>query len=1124
MTSVRQENGAGTAETSIKIRSRKIGVGILGGRLRLYCMRPLVLPPPCTEAPSRMVRRFRTLLVVCVLASTLNAADSAARSFDISAGPAEQALKAFSAQSGQEVLFATATTSRVRTNLVKGTYSPADALDRLLKGTGLVATRDPASGILSITRDPNGSRAAPTTVRSLRPPQDASEDQAVVLSPFEVTTNKDVGYQAGNTASGSRLNSRLKDTAASVMVFNSDFLADFAASTLAESVAYAPNLQVDAGDTTADATVGGAGTGLPQARIRVRGLFAGVALDYFDSNLAIDTYNTERVDLSSGPNSILFGFAATGGLVNFATKRAEVNRNRTASRLQVGEFDFRRFELDHNQVVIPGKLSFRLNGLRQNSGGWRQWDFSNIDRGAAAAKANLGKSTTVNVSYENGHTTSHPSWQGNAYDTLKLWQLRGAQLKSDAAWNTADRAAGINRNTAVRAIFVTDGDGSKPFVLTTANAANFRLLESTFEDLNVPAADRVGSTYVPASSIPFSISTSGPGAVKDDNFDRVVGTLTHIFSRSLSFEASYRREQIKAWVFLPIVTSPGFYGDPNTVIPDPNGGNTPIHNPNAGGHYLESRWVTGRQKDWREGGRAVLAGEIELGRFGRHQLAAMVEHDRVRTCSYPGVEILVDENGVPIGNAAAPENTANFLWRRHYVVPGQFETYLPGDGRQNFTVRRNGKTYHNTWVDSNVAQGDIRRTIDSAQLVARSAFFDSKLMFTGGVRSDRVRFDQTGSTRLSANNPDVLAGRAVMNQLRYTSSIETTTIYQPVTSTLGAVAHVTPWLSAFYNRADNNSQPSGNTRILPDETLPPPPGGAGQDYGVMLNLFDGRLFVRATAFRTVQTKAGTFNIRGGDGDIVAPTQRILDTLLANNRITTIDYTNHLLGDSGSNLVGLGDTIVNGFETSAWLNLTRNLTAILNFSQTKVDRSRIVPEFEGWFEREWAFWHRTPGAGGLVNPVSNSTVDEEAAQMKTNIKDLRDLNNISLGERPYKANVSGRYTFMSGMFKGIFVGGGARWQSKAKLGRQVLGRNAKGSAIYGETYYGPDDFKVDGFVGYRRKMVVGRIRPELTLQLNVTNLSDEDSVAPLRYNADKSGYRRVMLFEPRKVRLTAGFEL
>ena len=29
--------------------------------------------------------------------------------------------------------------------------------------------------------------------------------------------------------------------------------------------------------------------------------------------------------------------------------------------------------------------------------------------------------------------------------------------------------------------------------------------------------------------------------------------------------------------------------------------------------------------------------------------------------------------------------------------------------------------------------------------------------------------------------------------------------------------------------------------------------------------------------------------------------------------------------------------------------------------------------------------------------------------------------------------------------------------------------------------------------------------------------------PLRYNADKSGYRRVMLFEPRKVRLTAGFE-
>ena len=880
-----------------------------------------------------MVRWFGPLLAVCVLASTLRAAELAARPFDISAGTAEQALKAFSAQSGQEVLFATATTSKVRTNPVKGTYSPAEALDQLLKGTGLVATRDPTSGTLSITRDPNGSRAAPATVSSVRPKQNVREDEAVVLSPFEVTTKKDVGYQAGNTTSGSRLNSSLKDTAASVMVFNADFLSDFAAASLEESLAFAPNVQIDQGDTISDPGFGATGAGA-NTSFRVRGLNAGAALDYFESGIPIDNYNTERMDLSSGPNSILFGFAAPGGLVSFATKRAQMNRNRSVTRLQVGEFDFSRFELDHNQVVVPSRLSFRLNGMRQNSGGWRQWDFSDIDRVAGTVRVNLGKNTTLNASYEYGHASVHAAGRLNAIDNVRLWQSRGTQGKSDTAWTTADRAVGVNRNTAIRTIFITDADGSKPFVLTTSNATNFRLLESTFEDLNIPTADRVGTVYAPASTIPYSFSTYGPGAARDDNFDRAVGTFTHVFSRAFSCEASYRREQRTSWGFNPAGIGPGFYGDPNTTMPDPNGGNAPVLNPNGGGYYLESRWVSERGKQWREGGRGVLAGEFKLGKFGTHQLAAMVEHDRVRTWAYPGVEIAVDENGVPIGNAAVPENSANFVWRRHYVVPGQFETYIAGDGRQDLTVVRNGKTYHNTWVESNVARGDIRRTIDSAQLVARSSFFDSRFVFTGGLRSDRIGFDQTGSTRLSARDPEVLAGRAIVNQLRYTSAIESTTIYDPVTSTLGGVMHITPWLSAFYNRADNNSQPSGNTRILPDETLPSPPGGAGQDCGLMLNLLDGKLFTRATAFRTVQTKAGSLNIRGGDGDIVSPTQRILDTLLTNNRITASEYTNHLLGDSGSNLVGLADTVVNGFESSTWLNPTRSLTVVVNFSYTK----------------------------------------------------------------------------------------------------------------------------------------------------------------------------------------------
>ena len=1075
----------------------------------------------------------RAFLLTCLLlllpTNVLQAADAAVKPFDVPSGAASRTLKLFAQQSGREIVFSAESIGGTATNAVRGELTARDALDRMTAGTGLTVGVDEKSGLFSVRKEtttPNAPRATAAAPALARPSQDAGEEpKAVVLSPFEVTSDKDVGYQAGNTTSGSRLNSRLKDTAASVMVFTSEFLTDFGALNLADSVGYAANLQINVNDDSAEANTsfyGGSTT--TQATVRVRGLFATVAQDFFESAVPIDNYNTERMEISSGPNSILFGFASPGGLLNFTTKRAQLGQTRTSTRLQVGQWDLRRFELDHNQSLLPGKLAFRLNGLRQKSGGWRHWDSSDDSRGAVAIRAAPWKSTSITASYENGHTVSHVARPLNAIDALNLWQLKGAQIKNDAAWTAADRAVGINRNASARNIYVTDADGSKPFVLTTGSAVNLRVLESTYEDLNTPTADRAGATYVPSKVIPYDYSTYGPGAVRDMDFDRFVATVSHQISQTLSLEASYRREQLNAWVFAPNALSNVFYGDPSATIPDPQGGPAVVANPNAGGYYLEARWTTDRAEQRREGMRAALGWDLKLGKLGTHQLAAIAEHDRQRVWRYPGTEILVDEKGVPISNAAAPENAANAFFRRHYVTSGKFETYIGGDGSQDFTVVRNGKTYHNTWVDSSTAGSDLRRTIDSFQVVSRSEFFNSRLVLTGGLRSDRIVFATAGFTRLSANDPEVLAGRAIANVLRFTSDIAARDIYKPTTSTLGGVLHLTSSLSAFYNEADNASQASQNQRILPDELVPPPPKGVGRDFGLMLDVLEGRWFVRATAFRTSRIQTTGINITAEPNNIRAPTQRILDTLLTNDRITATEYTAHLLGDSGGNLAGLSDSVTTGFEVSNWLNPTRNLTAVVNFSYTKVDRSRIVPEFDVWFPRETAFWLRTPGAGKLVNSVSAATVDEEMVELRRIINDVRDFNSFGYGERPYKANASGRYTFLGGRLKGVFVGGGVRWQGTSKLGRRVLARDAKGTPTYGETYIGPQDFKMDAFAGYRRKLAVGSFRPELTFHLNVSNLTDEDEVMPLRYNANKSGYARVLLLEPRRFRLTvsAGF--
>src|SRR5438552_3705428 len=53
------------------------------------------------------------------------------------------------------------------------------------------------------------------------------EDEALVLNPFQVSTSKDVGYAAGNTLSGGRVDTPLEITPGSISVMTKEFMDDF---------------------------------------------------------------------------------------------------------------------------------------------------------------------------------------------------------------------------------------------------------------------------------------------------------------------------------------------------------------------------------------------------------------------------------------------------------------------------------------------------------------------------------------------------------------------------------------------------------------------------------------------------------------------------------------------------------------------------------------------------------------------------------------------------------------------------------------------------------------------------------------------------------------------------------
>lgn len=79
----------------------------------------------------------------------------------------------------------------------------------------------------------------------------AAKEEAVELTPFTVTSDKDVGYQAANTLAGSRMNTSLKDTAASISILTEEFIKDVGAMDLNEAIRFGNNVEMELPDGNA---------------------------------------------------------------------------------------------------------------------------------------------------------------------------------------------------------------------------------------------------------------------------------------------------------------------------------------------------------------------------------------------------------------------------------------------------------------------------------------------------------------------------------------------------------------------------------------------------------------------------------------------------------------------------------------------------------------------------------------------------------------------------------------------------------------------------------------------------------------------------------------------------------
>jgi len=726
-----------------------------------------------------------------------------------------------------------------------------------------------------------------------------ADDEVVELSPFTVTAQKDDSYTTLDTTSGSRIRTDLRDTAASVSPFSAQFLQDIGASTLDDILAYAANVETDTGDSDSgfyNTTALNSGLGNTNS-FRIRGMGMTTVVDLVESSIPQNMYNVDRVEVSSGPNSILFGTGQPGGMVNLTTKRATLQRNILKIGNEFGTWyntgqawNYYQATLDYNVVLIPRKFAFRLAGVYQDGGNrvWRQWQMSRDKRINPVITFKPWKNTSVNIAYETGQRREPISYGWNAADSLLAWVNAGSPIQT--VFNGPNGAGTPFVNAVGYSIAGKQNSGAD-----LQNSPNMVFVDNnnTLYDTRMTLFTRsanmttntgntsyygMGNVRLPASYSSYFYNVAGPDAVRNTTFDRFQFVVDQK-AGPVNLQLGYYHNKASATAHSPTTWDISLQGDPNQYMSTydwiPNGASA-VKNQYAGDYYMEDYWGIRTQTSSNDVLRLSAEYTLNLKNWGRHRLIANIEHSQQENRYANYQEIIVDQHGraitnpdTPVGKNPSlnfaeypsttnpsniPPNYGNTLYRRHYVTQGDFSTYYDSTWTTpmpSFTL--GDRTFHSQYAfDDSDYPYHTRRQDDSLTLAAQSYWLKDKLVTILGGRLDKVTLKRENFDNF-INDPDDPrlygnGGQMAWHEHYFGGGWTKAPMKTPFTYNAGIVYHLTDSLSLYANTSSNRAAPDpailnvvpnatptdkAPWSALPTGSEPPQKEGSTKEAGIM---------------------------------------------------------------------------------------------------------------------------------------------------------------------------------------------------------------------------------------------------------------------------------------------------
>jgi outer membrane receptor protein involved in Fe transport len=928
------------------------------------------------------------------------------------------------------------------------------------------------------------------------PPVRPAGESAVVLSPFEVSSDRDEGFVAASAFAGGRLASDLRDTPVSYSIITRDFI---------------DALNLTDLQSAADWTTGGTlayDLETPQAfgqavNYSTRGSSPGTQQrNFFPQRNNLDSYNLERYDFGRGPNAILFGNGGLGGVSSSTTKRAQTNRAFHTLDLSVGSWRNYRGVVDVNRP-INDKVALRFTGVLGDSDGWRMKDFDR--RKAAFLTATFKPVRHLEVRLEGeygtnqsnrGFTTLNELFAG--WDGRTTYNARQALATLPA--NSA--ALGVNRRGANYFVFdpfdgqnaimnyqndpITRAGGSTATTpiagYTFGNNAPFNSGGRILYNLNVPGHRFDTAIANSAFRIPseeFTMNIDAPILLQ--RFKDLQLTVSHrigdfhfevagdINRAAITVNAEQNRQNNNTYIDINRVKP---NGAPNPHFLQPYGDGQ-FNRSNRNFNYNNVR------------GAAAYVRDTRFGHFTFNTMGGINLSETIVTTRW--MSIAQGDDHRQWGALSQPANQRVYI-RRYWNETSRPLPDLSARPITFYDITGAPRQIQPLWVvDASRRDTDTHNFQDFRYALGavNAKFWQQRLVFLGAARYDHYDFlgrqqialgdyprDWSGQYRIL--RPDAPAdytsltfipkdaqGRPIgpAQEAAIRPRNATTGDRDPQyandrfkddyngpaqkggqwTKSIGSVLHLSRWFNPSFNYAETFNQPAPQPRI--DASPFPPTIATGYDYGLRMELMERKLNLNFTYYRTKEINADT----GGDGPSFF--NELFDANVVGDQ-----------SSGGRNTRGMGRLPVqyrdsrtrsaDGYEIEIAFNPTKAIRFTANVAFPKVYESELNPDVKAYIDKNGAVFRQIANDAGVnisatnvatVNttiPINNRSPDaQQAADAYNAIYEFRANiveNKRTVQDQPI-INVYADYTFQEGWLKRLRVGAGVRYRGKQIAG-------------------------------------------------------------------------------------------